>query len=136
MQSILNKEKASVSHSSRNARVVQLTTKAKNPFHDKLIVPAQGEIHLLSIKDILYCQADSNYTKVVQKDGQSILTSQCLKHVLHRLSDNGLMRVHQSYAVPIRLIKIVKSKSIELQNGKEIPLSRQYRKRLIALLTI
>ncbi|HEU4469931.1 MAG TPA: LytTR family DNA-binding domain-containing protein, partial [Flavisolibacter sp.] len=55
--------------------------------------------------DIIYCEADSNYTSVVLSDGKKILVSKVLKEIDEALSGPDFYRVHSSYLININRIK-------------------------------
>lgn len=55
--------------------------------------------------DIIYCEAESNYTNVVLNDGKKILVSKVLKDIDEALSGDDFYRVHSSYLININRIK-------------------------------
>lgn len=55
--------------------------------------------------DIIYCEAESNYTTVVLADGKKILVSKILKDIDEALSGDDFYRVHSSYLININRIK-------------------------------
>jgi two-component system, LytTR family, response regulator len=55
--------------------------------------------------DIIYCEAESNYTSVVLTGGKKILVSKVLKEVDEALSGPDFYRVHSSFLININHIK-------------------------------
>ncbi len=55
--------------------------------------------------DIIYCEAESNYTSVVLVGGKKILVSKVLKEIDEALSGPDFYRVHSSYLININHIK-------------------------------
>ena len=55
--------------------------------------------------DIMYCQAESNYTNVVMAKGNKVLIAKTLKDIDETLSGKDFFRVHNSYLVNINHIK-------------------------------
>lgn len=55
--------------------------------------------------DIIYCEAESNYTNVALIDGKKILVSKVLKDIDEALSGDDFYRVHSSYLININRIK-------------------------------
>lgn len=55
--------------------------------------------------DIIYCEAESNYTHVVLTGGKKILISKVLKEIDEALSGTDFYRVHSSFLININHIK-------------------------------
>lgn len=55
--------------------------------------------------DIIYCEAESNYTNVVLTGGKKILISKVLKEIDEALSGPDFYRVHSSFLININHIK-------------------------------
>lgn len=55
--------------------------------------------------DIIYCEAESNYTNVVLTGGKKILISKVLKDIDEALSGPDFYRVHSSFLININHIK-------------------------------
>ncbi|WP_153800549.1 LytR/AlgR family response regulator transcription factor [Foetidibacter luteolus] len=57
------------------------------------------------VADIIYCEAESNYTNVVLTGGKKILVSKVLKDIDEALSGPDFFRVHSSYLINLNRIK-------------------------------
>ena len=55
--------------------------------------------------DIIYCEAESNYTAVALSGGKKVLVSKVLKEIDEALSVNDFCRVHNSFLININRIK-------------------------------
>lgn len=100
----------------------------------KITIPQQQGFEVLEIKDILYCQADDNYTLIYLKETKK-LVSKTLKYFEEALSENGFVRVHKSYLVNVNVIvsyKKGKGGHVVLENGKQIIVSPSRKKELLA----
>ena len=100
----------------------------------KITIPLQNGFEVLQMEDILYCQADDNYTQIHLKVGKR-LVSKTLKYFEDSLSENGFARVHKSYLVNVNEIteyKKGKGGSVVLSSGKEIMVSPSRKKDLLA----
>lgn len=120
--------------SNRTAKIVPLQPLAKYTFNRKLIVRSSQEVRFMDLDDILYCQAEGNYTVVHTSDGTKTVASICLKHILEQLGEMNFVRIHQSYVVSKHMLSTLYSTEVELQNGMRLPLSRSYRKRILSAL--
>lgn len=81
-------------------------------------------------KEIAYCQAESNYTKVVMADHRKILVAKTLKEIDETLSGKDFFRVHNSYLVNINHItKFVRGDGgyILMPDQTQITISRSKR---------
>lgn|SRR3990170_3669746 len=81
-------------------------------------------------KDILYCQAESNYTSVVLAGGKKILVSKVLKEIDEALSGPDFFRIHNSYLINLNHIKkYVRGEGgyIIMEDGANISISRSRR---------
>lgn len=100
----------------------------------KITIPLQNGFEVLQIEDILYCQADDNYTQIFLQNKKK-LVSKTLKYFEEALRENGFARVHKSYLVNINAIteyKKGKGGSVVLFNGKEIMVSPARKKELLS----
>ncbi|OAB81718.1 LytR/AlgR family response regulator transcription factor [Cochleicola gelatinilyticus] len=100
----------------------------------KITIPLQNGFEVLQVEDILYCQADDNYTNIYLKEKRK-LVSKTLKHFEDILSEKGFARVHKSYLVNVNAIveyKKGKGGSVILTNGKEVMVSPSRKKELLS----
>ena len=77
------------------------------------------------LADILLLQADNTYTLLVTQTQKYALRLP-MGHLLQRLDNRQLVRVHRSYAVNIGRVHSFTDQELTLAN-QTIPLSRQYR---------
>ena len=111
-----------------NIRLPDITRKRK------LCIPSLRGFQVIDSKDIIYCEANSNYTAIHFNDGPSILASKPLLEYETLLQDTGFIRVHKSFLVNLDQIKeYVKGEggSLILSNGKEIEVSRRRKEVLL-----
>ncbi|MFD0963611.1 LytR/AlgR family response regulator transcription factor [Pseudofulvibacter geojedonensis] len=90
---------------------------------EKITIPQQDGFEVLKTSDILYCQADDNYTEIHLNTGAKLLASKTLKYFEESLSNLGFLRIHKSYVVNINaIVKYKKGKggSVVLENDKEL----------------
>jgi len=100
----------------------------------KITIPLQQGFEVLEVADILYCQADDNYTQIFLKDTKK-LVSKTLKYFEETLAENGFARVHKSYLVNVNAIveyRKGKGGSVVLSSGKQIMVSPSRKKELLA----
>lgn len=91
----------------------------------KITIPLQDGFEVLVVKDIIYCQADDNYTRIFV-DGQEKLVSKTLKYFEKLLAAMGFARIHKSFLVNTNeIVRYKKGKggSVVLSTGKELVVS-------------
>jgi len=101
----------------------------------KITIPQQQGFEVLEINDILYCQADDNYTQIFLNERKK-LVSKTLKYFEEALRENGFIRVHKSYLVNVNEIVAYnkgKGGNVVLSNGKQIMVSPSRKKELLAV---
>lgn len=104
--------------------------------NQQITVRDKTAIHVLNIRDILYCAADGGYTQFHLTQDQRIISSKGLKHYHQSLEEFGFFRVHHSFLVNQRfIIRFNKLDSmLILQNGQQIPVSSRRKENLEQLL--
>ncbi len=87
-------------------------------------------------QDILYCQAESNYTSVVLAGGKKIVVSKVLKDIDEALSGPDFFRVHNSYLINLNHIsKFVRGDGgyVIMADGATVSISRSRRQEFMEL---
>lgn len=100
----------------------------------KITIPLQSGFEVLSVSDILYCQADDNYTQIHLEKGKK-LVSKTLKYFEEILRDKGFARIHKSYLVNVNAVVAYrkgKGGSVMLNNGKELLVSASKKSELLS----
>jgi DNA-binding LytR/AlgR family response regulator len=94
---------------------------------DKIFLPTGNGILFVRTLDIVYCEADSNYTQLYLLNGQKITVSKTLKDIELLLPKECFYRVHSSYMINLSYIqRYNKGQSIiVMENGKEVYLSKR-----------
>ncbi len=105
----------------------------------KIAIPDGNNLQMISINEILFLKADSNYTQVVLTNGKKMITSRLLKNFEDALSQNKqFFRCHKSYIINTKFIESY-SKSdggtMLLNQKHEIPLSPDKSEELLLYFT-
>ncbi len=89
---------------------------------DSLFVRQSGMLIKLKFSDILYMEADGNYTQIYTSNKRYALRN-ILKTLEESLSAHQFARIHKSYLVNLAHIEAIDTQSVFI-GGKEIPISR------------
>lgn len=102
----------------------------------KIIVKTYDNIHLVPVKDIIYCEADGNYVHLHLVDQTSIMVSSTLKEYDEVLNEDGFFRVHKSYLInitSIRRFEKMEGGYVILENDVRIPVASRKRDELLTI---
>lgn len=100
----------------------------------KIILKNSDNMHIVRIKDILYCTADGGYTRFHLVNGEKILTSTNLKEYEKVLSKSGFIRSHHSFLVNYHhIVRFNKNDGgqLVLSEGSIIPVSSRKKEQLL-----
>lgn len=116
-------------HSVQQDKVHQLLENIKDPIssNPKISVPNRDGLDLISVQEIIYCEADSSYTKIVLIDGTNKLVSRVLKDIAFQLESFDFFRIHQSYLINMDHLKSYHRSDggfVEMINGDKIAVAR------------
>ena len=100
-----------------------------------IALPALGEVRIIPVADIRYCQGDGPYTHFFLTSGRKETVSKPLKFYESLLPDDSFVRTHQSYIVHLPFVQsVVKHVYILLDQGEEIPISSRRKNDVLARL--
>ncbi len=139
----VNKVKQKIAYKQPDSKqlVNQLYKDLQEPkkIHDKIAIPTLDGFMIISINEIIYCHASSNYTEFYLTDGKCILSSYTLKQYDEILNTQSFFRAHRSYLINMAHVKMYKKGDggeIVMRNGDEIELSRTHKMEFLHLLNI
>jgi two-component system LytT family response regulator len=95
---------------------------------ERLALPSPEGLRMLLVKDILYCMADGENTRIyLQSTAGASVVNRTLKEVESSLKNKGFFRVHHSYVVNLFYMdRYIKGDGgdIIMSDGSSIPVSR------------
>ena len=118
-------------------RIKEQTPKQSFDPNNRLAISEKDRIHLLNHKDIIYLEAEKNYTTIYSTDEKKIIASKNLKHFEEKLQNSSFIRVHHAYLVNVEhIIEFVKTEGnhIILDNKIQLPVSVRKKDEVIARL--
>lgn len=72
---------------------------------ERLAIPTQEGIEFYNTKDIIFCQAEGSYTRLILTHKQSQLVSRNLKEFESLLQESGFCRVHHAYLINLQHVQ-------------------------------
>lgn len=119
----------------RNEELETIINKyATSHLPDILSLPTADGLEFIHKKDIVYCEADGNYTYVHTSDDKKRLVPKTLKEIESMIRDAAFLRIHQSFLANMGYLKSYSRQDggyIELRNGKQLPVSRSKKEDLL-----
>jgi two-component system LytT family response regulator len=88
----------------------------------KILFPSNNGYNIVKINNIMYCQAEINYSTAYTTDNKSYTISNSLKYLEEMLPESIFFRTHKSYLVNLNYIKSFDKKKgvVILENNKAI----------------
>ncbi len=99
-----------------------------NQHQEKLILSTIEGIYYIDPNDILYVNADSNYSKIVFKNAKPLTVAKSIGEFFNILPEEYFFRNHHSYLVNLNYVRRyarTEGGTIEMINGDQIPLARR-----------
>ena len=75
-----------------------------NAQEKKIVLKTTENIYIISIKDVIRCQSEKNYTYFYFKNRERVIVSKTLKEFDEILTDYGFLRIHRSHLVNLSYI--------------------------------
>ncbi|MFL0685380.1 MAG: LytR/AlgR family response regulator transcription factor [Algoriphagus aquaeductus] len=91
-------------------------------FKDCLFIRSNSLLVKLKFEDIIYLEADANYTQVFTTEKKHIIRAS-MKDLQKKMDGKRFARVHKSFLINLEKIECIHSESIQIA-GKEIPIGR------------
>ncbi len=97
----------------------------------------KDEYITIKFSDVIYCEADGNYTHIYNTLGKSLLSSKNLKKIEDIIENDDFHRVHRSYLVNLKHIKkYTRGGVIIMSNDTEILISIRNRRKVLDFLKL
>jgi two-component system response regulator LytT len=108
------------------------STLDRDPAESEMIfVKDNKHIVRLELKDITYLEAMDNYTLLYTTNQEKWVVNGFLKDVIEKINDQGMMRIHRSYAVAKRHIKKIEDNVVTV-GTRVLPISKSHRENFYA----
>lgn len=121
-----------------NEGIQQLTYNLENAEnHHRVAIPTREGFDYILIEDIIYCEADSNYTHLYLKDKKHIIMSKPLKELELQLRPYNFCRIHHSHLINLNhMVKYVRGNAgyVIMVNEQHLNVSRAKKQELMSKL--
>jgi two-component system response regulator LytT len=97
-----------------------------------LMVKEKGGLIKVPYNHIIFIKASKDYVKIVTND-QQYLASFTMKNLEELLPADKFVRIHKSYIVAVKQIKMIKAEEVVMEAGHVVPLSINYKENLLSV---
>ncbi len=97
----------------------------------KIAIGMADKIVFINFSDIIYCEANSNYTHLYLTDGSKLVSSKSLGEFETQLGGNNFLRIHHHYLINLARVKEFQRHDggyVIMENMKELEVSQRKRK--------
>ena len=99
--------------------------KSEEQVKQTVLIKSGAETHQIKIEDILYVEGAGNYVTFVTRN-HKIMSLLTMKDVLDMLPSHQFHRVHKSFIVGLKHIRLIERHHLEVRD-KKIPIGRLYK---------
>ena len=92
-----------------------------------IYIRAERKVYRINPDDIIYIEGLKDYIRIHTADDK-IIAHQNMKDIIEELPKKEFIRIHRSYIVPLKKIKILDGNSIWLLGNIRLPIGETYRK--------
>lgn len=105
-------------------RFITAVQKARNEFEFRknqsvqthLMIRADYKLHRIEFGDILMIEGLDDYVQIHLADKTKIVARLSMKGVLEKLPENDFIRVHRSFIIPVKKVKAIVNKNIQIED--------------------
>ena len=136
-------DRAQLNHTKRNSQAqlnaLMNNLQQKDNKQHRIALATTDSYELVRVDDILYCIAEGSYTRFFLMNKEERFVSRHLKHYEQLLLDYSFFRPHQSCLINLNQVKKIlrmDGGTIEMIDGRQLPIARNRKNELIDLLSI
>jgi two-component system LytT family response regulator len=98
----------------------------------KIIIPSQKGLDFIKINDIVRCEGESGYTRIILNNDSAILSSYSIGKFVRMLENKHFLSVHRSHLVNLKFVSgYLNEGYITMENGDSLPISKNKRQEFI-----
>lgn len=134
----LDRAKTAIDQNEQNLKVTTLEHNRNTPPQNQKVILKDAEtVYLVTVSDIIRCEAQANYTKFYLNDGRKILVSKTLKEYDSLFDGKLFFRAHQSHLINLLHFDRYEKKDggiIHMKDGSLLPVAVRKKDQLMEAL--
>lgn len=111
----------------QNLKVANLVeNKSNTSLNQKVVLKDAETVYLVSVKDIIRCESEANYTKFFLHDGRMVMVSKTMKEFDKLFEGQSFFRAHQSHLINLLHFDRYEKKEggiVHMKDGSVLPVS-------------
>jgi len=138
VMSRLNKKKQNINPQDKIETLLSNLNTDTHSHFNKIALPTLEGFQMERVNNIVYCQAEENYTKIFTNRNEVILVAKTLKSIEELLTNEIFFRIHKSYIVNMNYIKAynrAEGYKVVLENGVKLDVATRRNEEFIKALT-
>jgi len=96
---------------------------------EDIFVKADRKIYRVALDAIIYIEGMRDYIRIHTEE-EKIVVYENMKDILKKLPTHGFLRIHRSYIVSLKKIKLLDGNILILKNSIQLPIGETYRKKI------
>ncbi len=115
----------------KNSTLIENLKKGQNQ-HCKIIIPSHKGLDFVKIKDIVRCEGEKGYTKIVLSNNKEILSSYSIGKFSKMLGNKNFLQIHRSHLINLSFVSgYLNEGYIAMENGDQLPISKNKKEEFI-----
>jgi DNA-binding LytR/AlgR family response regulator len=119
-------------------RFMTAVQKAQNEFETRknqsvqthLMIRADYKLNKIEFEDILLIEGLDDYVQIHLADKTKIVARLSMKGILEKLPEKEFIRIHRSYIIPIKKVKSIQNKTIQIEEFL-VPIGDTYKEEIL-----
>ncbi len=111
----------------------------RRPISEKVALPTMEGIHFEDVKNIIYLEAQGNYTMLLLVNKRKILVCKTLREMEELIRSEAFVRIHRSHTINLnKLSKYVKGKGgyVVMDDGTSVNVSAGRKKEFMEAIEV
>lgn len=96
---------------------------------DHFFVKSDRKLYRIALDSILYIEGLKDYIRIHTTENKLVVHDN-MKDIFAKLPQEDFMRIHRSYIIPIKRIKMIEGNRIRIQDSELLPIGETYKKKL------
>lgn len=96
---------------------------------DHIFVKAERKLYRIPVDSVLYIEGLKDYIRIHTTD-EKLVVYENMKDILVKLPRDEFIRIHRSFIIPLKKIRVIEGNRIWIQDSIKLPVGETYRKRL------
>lgn len=120
-----------------NQRIKELHHNIQQPENPRIGLPTGDRIEFVSVKEIIHCKGEGNYTHIYMEGKKPLLVAKTLVEFEELLKEYSFVRTHKSHLVNLKHVSAylkIDGGILQLSSGENVAISRRRKEVVLKML--